>query len=515
MPDKSAIAKALRDIASLLELKGADFYKVRAYNHGAHAIEITDRDLDKLCRQHKLDEISGIGKALSAIIEDLYATGTCQLLDQLRSELPQLATEFAGIDGITIKRIQILEEQGIKTREDLLKACENSSLGKIKGLGSSFERKALHSLTAVDKGNHIILVKALNLTDRLLSYMEKYVQQIEAAGQVRRWQEVIERIDLVASSTYINKTKKHFEQFSSFAKCDWINRNTGIGHTSSGLEISLSIVAPEYFFAKLHEISCSPHHLSKLKAIAKKLAIPLYASKQIKSDEDIISAERAIYKRLHLPYIAPELRENWGEIEEAISGENFEDLIEEKDIQGMTHCHSNYSDGNTSIEKMALAAQKMGYSYITITDHSPNANYANGLTVDRLKEQWEEIARIQEKVKIKILRGTESDILATGQLDYPDSILEKFDIIIASIHARYRMNEDQMTQRIRTCMELPLFKVWGHALGRILLSRDPVPCRIEEILDVIANSTGAIEINGDPHRMDLPPFWLKEARKEK
>jgi DNA polymerase (family 10) len=164
---------------------------------------------------------------------------------------------------------------------------------------------------------------------------------------------------------------------------------------------------------------------------------------------------------------------------------------------------------------MAQAADQMGMKYMTCTDHSPTANYAGGLTLDELKKQWEEIERVQEKVKVKLLRGTESDILADGSLDYPDEILEQFDVIIASVHSRMKMDEEQMTTRIINCMKKPHFKIWGHALGRLLLRREPFKCRVEDILDVVAESKAAIEINGDPHRLDMAPEWLREARKRK
>jgi DNA polymerase (family 10) len=181
----------------------------------------------------------------------------------------------------------------------------------------------------------------------------------------------------------------------------------------------------------------------------------------------------------------------------------------------MVHCHTTYSDGKHTLEQMVRAAEAMGMKYITITDHSPTAFYAGGVKLDRLKRQWAEIDEVQEKVKIKILRGTESDIVADGRLDYPDKILEKFDVIVASIHSRYKMDAAKMTQRIVTAMRQPVFKIWGHALGRKLLTRPPFDCDVEQILDVIAASRAAIEVNGDPHRLDMEPRWIREARKRK
>jgi DNA polymerase (family 10) len=216
-----------------------------------------------------------------------------------------------------------------------------------------------------------------------------------------------------------------------------------------------------------------------------------------------------------MQYVPPELRENEGDIEAALAGKLPEDLVTLADVRGMLHCHTNYSDGKHTVAEMARGAEALGMSYLTITDHSPTAFYAGGLKIDRLQRQWEEIARVQELVKVKLLRGTESDILADGSLDYPDRILEQFDIIIASIHSRYRMDENQMTERVTRAMRQPWFKIWGHALGRIIQHRPPFNARVEEILDVIAESRVAIEVNGDPYRLDMEPRWLREARKRR
>jgi DNA polymerase (family 10) len=181
----------------------------------------------------------------------------------------------------------------------------------------------------------------------------------------------------------------------------------------------------------------------------------------------------------------------------------------------MVHCHTTYSDGKDTVEEMALAADAMGLKYLTITDHSPTAFYAGGVDLDRLKRQWEEIDEVQEKVKVKLLKGTESDILADGSLDYPDRILESFDIIVASIHSRYKMDSEKMTRRLITAMRQPVFKIWGHALGRLIQRRPPFECDMERVLDAVAESPAAIEINGDPFRLDMEPSWVREARKRK
>ena len=177
----------------------------------------------------------------------------------------------------------------------------------------------------------------------------------------------------------------------------------------------------------------------------------------------------------------------------------------------MVHCHTTWSDGRASLEEMARAADALGMEYLTVTDHSPTASYAGGLDEDRLRRQWDEIARVQEKVTVRLLRGTESDILEDGALDFPDRVLEQLDVVVASVHSRMKMDEDAMTRRLVRCMSLPVFKIWGHALGRLLLDRPPFACRVEEVLDALAASRGAVEVNGDPRRLELEPRWLRAA----
>jgi DNA polymerase (family 10) len=223
------------------------------------------------------------------------------------------------------------------------------------------------------------------------------------------------------------------------------------------------------------------------------------------------ATEAELYQALGLSWIPPELRQGSAELDEAERGD-FSDLVTANDVRGMVHCHTNYSDGKHSVLEMARAAAALGMDYITITDHSPSAHYARGVTLDRLRQQWDEIAVAQEQVPIRILRGTESDILSDGQLDYPDAVLEQFDVLIASVHARYRASPAEMSQRLVRALSLPLFKIWGHPLGRILNHRAAIECDMPVVLDALARFGGALEINADPHRLDLPPAWIPAAR---
>ena len=258
----------------------------------------------------------------------------------------------------------------------------------------------------------------------------------------------------------------------------------------------------------------SPAHLEGLAARATAQGYALGEAGLARAGKAVRArSEGEIYAKLGLAHVPPEMREGEGEIEWAAKGGQPESLVTLDDIEGMVHCHTTFSDGKNSVEEMARGADKMGMKYMTITDHSPSAHYAGGLTIDRLKRQWAEIADVQEKVKVRLLRGTESDINQDGSLDYPDAILGRMDVVIASVHNRHKMDADAMTRRVIKAMRHPLFKIWGHALGRLLNRREPFACHMEKILDAIAEARAAVEINGDPHRLDMQPAWVREARR--
>jgi DNA polymerase (family 10) len=334
--------------------------------------------------------------------------------------------------------------------------------------------------------------------------------EADLAGALRRRKETIRRIRIVAASNHSRAVLDRFLRFPALAHTDELDEGRCLARLAEGLQAELTVVAPEDYVAALHARTGSGRHIAKLQDLARSQALTLYPEAP-GSRAQRSCGEEDIYRRLGIQYIPPEMREDEGEIEIARAG-RLTQPVELADIRGMTHCHTVYSDGRNSIEEMALAAEAMGMTYLTITDHSPSAHYAGGVGIDRLRAQWDEIARVQERVKIKLLKGTESDICEDGSLDYPDPILEKFDIIIASIHVRHKMDSEQMTQRLLRALKLPLFKIWGHPLGRLIGSRQPLACRMEEILDAIAESKCAVEVNGDPRRLDLEPQWIRAAR---
>jgi DNA polymerase (family 10) len=508
--DRFGVAAALQEIAQLMDLKGGKYrFKAKAYNAGARAIQAV-ADLDRLVREDTLTNLPRIGDALASQIKQLYLTGQSSVLNGLRQEFPKGVIELSSVPGLSVEKIKQLDEAGISSIAQLKAAAETGRLESLKGFGPKTAQRLLTQLaTPIQKPKRRLhLHQAWNTADQVVEYLRVIdgVVDVSVAGSLRRWEETIGVIDVVVSAKDPAAVMEKFLEFQLILSSYIEDENTCVAQFADGAQVWLTVVPPKEFAITLFVKTGSQAHIEKVQK---------YAEKKRISFARLPKTETELYKRLGMVYIPPELREDQGEIEAALAKKLPEDLVTEADIKGVVHCHTTYSDGIHTLEAMVRGAEEMGMKYITITDHSPTAIYANGLKVDRLMRQWDEIDEVQEKVSIKILRGTESDIIASGELDYPDAVLEKFDVIVASIHARYKMDSAKMTQRITTAMRQPVFKIWGHGLGRLLQRRPPFECDVEHILDVIAESKAAIEVNGDPYRLDLEPRWLREARKRK
>jgi DNA polymerase (family 10) len=509
--DRFGVAAALQEIAQMMELKGGQFrFKAKAYNAGARVIQGV-ADLDRLVREDRLTTLPRIGDALASQIKQLYLTGESSVLNGLRKEFPKGVVELSAVPGLSVDKIrQLQDELGITSIAELKAAAEAGQLRTLKGFGPKTEQRLLAQVsTPVQKPKRRLhLHHAWSTADQVIDYLKAIdgVVDVSVAGSLRRWEETVGVIDVVASAGDPAALIEKFLQFPLILSSHIEDESTCVAQFADGAQVWLTAVPPEEFGITLFVKTGAQAHIEKVMAHAQRKKI---------SFARLPRTEEQIYKRLGMSYIPPELREDAGEIEAALAKKIPEDLLTEADIKGQVHCHTTYSDGIHTLEAMVRGAEEMGMKYITITDHSPTAIYANGLKLDRLKQQWDEIDEVQEKVSIKILRGTESDIIASGRLDYPDAVLEKLDVIVASIHARYKMDAAKMTERITTAMRQPVFKIWGHALGRLLQRRPPFECDVEHILDVIAESNAAIEINGDPYRLDLEPRWVREARKRK
>lgn len=505
MQERFAIADQLREIGRLLEAEGENRFKARAYERAARALETLDGDFDLLVLNRRLTDIPGIGSALASVIDELYRTGRSGMLEQLRAALPPGVVELRLVPGLTLKKIVALHEAlGIASVADLKSAAEKGSIRTVKGFGAKAEAKILEGIAKLESGGERLLLDgATEEAERLLRHVRgaAAVTQAEVAGALRRRKESVARIEIVAAGAEPERIVDHFLSYPALVHSE--RQNGGCrARLAPGALVELHAVPKADYAAALLRRTGSRRHYTRLEELARAKRVDLRARAK---------TENEIYRRLGMQFVPPELREDEGEIEAARAGK-LSRLVEFDDIQGLTHCHTVYSDGKNTVEEMALAADALGMKYLTITDHSPSAFYAGGVELDRLKRQWEEIDRAQEKVKLKLLKGTESDILADGSLDYPDEVLAKFDIVIASIHQRNKMDAAHMTRRIVKAMQSPFFKIWGHPLGRLIASRPPLECDMEKVLDAIAGANAAIEVNGDPRRLDLEPRWIRAAR---
>lgn len=534
--DKFAIAAALQEIAALLELKGGkDRFKARAYQNGARVVAGLTEDVGDVVLENRLTTLPGIGGGLASQIEQLYLTGESSVLSELKQEFPPGIVELLGVPGLSILKIKTLHEAlGIASVAELKAAAAAGKLRSLKGFGAKTEQKLLQAIADQRRRpkdeERMLLHRAFQAAEELVTYLQasRDGAQVNFAGSLRRWKETVGTIRLVANTKQPAALIEHFLRFPLIVGVTEQMEEACTVKLAGGARVSLVAARSAEFALALLSETGSKAHVNKLHRIAsgeievgppskgqarKRSKTPPRASARTRSTK--LQTEEDIYDQLGMQYIPPELREDQGEIEAALAGKLPQDLVTLEDIRGMVHCHTTYSDGKHSVEEMVRAAEAMGMKYVTITDHSPTAFYAGGVTLDRLQRQWDEIDEVQEKVKIRILRGTESDIVADGRLDYPDRILEQFDVIVASIHSRYKMDSAKMTKRILTAMRQPVFKIWGHALGRKLLSRPPFECDVEQILDAIVESRAAIEVNGDPNRLDMEPRWIREARKRK
>ena len=516
MADKFEVARALREIALLLEADGANPFKIRAYERGARAVEVLREDVTVLAREGRLTEVPGIGAALASTITEIATTGRSAQLDKLKERLPSGVLELSPV--LSLPRIKAVHEAlGITTLDALAAAAEEGRLRTVPGFGEKTEAKVLEAIRGLaERTDETLLYEAAREADGVLEHLRAsaVVEQAEVGGDLRRRRETVTRIDVVMASKKPADALDHAVGFGLATNLLARDAASATVRIAAGITVGIEVVPPARFAAAWHRSTGTEAHRAKLAVVAEARGFALDDSGLTKGGRRVpLAAEADLYRHLGLPYIPPEMREDAGEVEAAVRGTLPDDLVTPEDIRGLVHCHTTYSDGKHSVLEMARAAEKLGMQYITITDHSPTAHYAGGLPLDRLKKQWEDIDRAQEQVSVRLLRGTESDINADGSLDYPDAVLEKLDVIIASIHNRHKMDAAAMTKRITTAMRKKQFKVWGHALGRYVLTRPPFACDVEEVLDVIAESRAAVEINGDPHRLDMEPRWIREARK--
>ncbi len=520
MLDKLGVARALRELGALLQVQGENPFKVRAYEAAARSLEESREELEALVREGRLRSLPGVGEALEKKIGELHATGHTPLLDRLRSELPPGVLELMRVPELGPRKIARLRaELGVDGLDALEAACVAGRVREVPGFGEKTERKILEGLRRLrERPRRMLLPQAMALGERLLEHLRAGpgCRRADLAGSLRRRRETVGDLDLVAEADDPGALLDHFLRWPAVAEVLGRGGSALTARLASGEQVDLRAAPAGEYATLLHHLTGSQAHHRKLRGLARERGFALSERGLERLDGGgrlPVGSEEELYAALGLAFVPPELREDAGEVEAARDRTLPRELVRLEDVRGLVHCHTRFSDGRATVEEMARAADALGMEYLTITDHSPSAHYAGGVGLDRLRAQWDEIARVQELVRVRLLRGTESDILEDGALDYPDRILERLDVVVASVHSRFLQDEDQMTRRLVRAMRLPFFKIWGHALGRLLLEREPFACRVEEVLDAAAESgKAAVEVNGDPRRLEMQPAHLRLAR---
>jgi len=515
--DRLAVAAALREIGLLLELEPGNQYRARAFIKGGEALERLTGDLAAIARAGKLTSIPGVGASLARTIDELLSTGTSATLERLRAQVPAGAVALHPV--LSLRRIRAVHAAlGITTLAALREAAEAGRLRAVPGFGARTEQRLLRRLAALDaRSGAALLSEADEQAEAVLAHLAGHpaVQRVEIAGALRRRTELVPRLDVVVAADDAGAVRAHAATlpaaeapegaaYDGAVEPDVAAGGSGLVRRIGALDVDVQVVPPARFAAAWVRATGSAAHVAKLDARA--------AARGLRLDALAAAGEADVYAALGLPVIAPELREDAGELEAADAGTLPDRLVTAADLQGAVHCHTEWSDGRATIAEMARAADALGLRYLTITDHSQSAGYAGGLDVARLRQQWDEIARVQETVRVRLVRGTESDILRDGALDFPDAVLAQLDVVIASVHNRHGLDGAEMTRRLIRALRHPVFKIWGHALGRYVRSRPPFDCDVLRVLDAAAESRVAIEVNGDPHRLDLAPEWIRAAR---
>ncbi|MEA2361783.1 MAG: polymerase [Thermoleophilaceae bacterium] len=512
------IAEAFEELASLYELDGAVVYRVVAYRNAAKAIREAGVSVEEMARQGRVEELSGVGKTIAEKIDLLLETGSIPASEKLKARIPSGLIAVTRIPGLGPKRARLLYENlGVASLDELREAAEQGRLKDVPGFGQKAEENVLAALAGGADGSvktRMLLSKALAIGEELVAALRDHPSalRVELAGSARRWADAVKDLDIVAASS---DPAAFVEAFSSSPAIDVVHSSGEGGAralTHSGLPVDLRIVPEDAFGNLLQHFTGSGKHNEALRTAAVKrgLHVSEYGIADDQSGDSIAYAtEEEVYERLGMRWIAPELRENRGELEAAREG-RLPQLIELDDIRGDLHMHTTASDGHASIEEMAEAARERGYQYVAITDHSASHGFGDDVQPDELLRQVERIRGL-ELEGITVLAGTESNVLLDGSLDYDDSVLEQLDWVVASLHTSFRTPEKEQTERMMHAMEHPLVDAIGHPTGRLIERRAPYAIDIDRVIAKAVETGTFLEINANPDRRDLNDVYAKAA----
>ncbi len=513
------ISKLFHEIADLLEIKDENVFKIRAYRRAAMNLESLTEQIEAVAARGGLTEIAGIGKDLAAKIQEALETGRIEYLEELRKQIPRGVVELLAVPGIGPKTAKLLFD---RLHVDSVEKLEALALeGKLLGLPGIKEKTVdniLKGIQVVKKGRErMLLGQALPLAREIVQILEKLpqVKKISMAGSLRRMRETVKDFDLLATSTKPAKVMEAFTSLPQVAEVLLQGDTKATVRHREGIQVDLRVVEPECFGAALQYFTGSKAHNIRVRDLAsrKGLKVSEYGVFKEATGKRIAGAtEEEVYKAVGLPFIPPELREDAGEIEAALEG-RLPELLELHDIRGDLHAHTNWSDGHHDLEALVEAAHRKGYEYIIVSDHSRSATVAGGLSEEKLLEQIGKIRALNKKYKtLRILAGSECDILADGTLDYPDRVLARLDIVLCAVHSRFKQGREGMTARIVKALSNPYVHILAHPTGRLIGERDPYDVDLEAVFAAAEQHDKAIEINAQPSRLDLNDHHARRAK---
>ncbi len=502
--------------ADILEFMGDNPYHIRAYRNAARLIRDLSEDIELLAKEGKLSQLPGIGQRLQAKILEFLRTGKISEFEKLKSQVPDTIFTLLEIPGVGPKTVKLLYEKlGVRSLEDLKRAIEKGELLKLPGFGPKKVEKIRKGIELFEKsGGRILLGVAVFIADRIVNQLKEHsaVDRISVCGSTRRMKETVGDIDILASGKNNLEIIEAFVNLPNVKEVLWKGPKKATVIVEEGEQVDLRVSEPDSYGAALQYFTGSKAHNIHLRTICLKLGYKLNEYGLFKGDEKIAGkTEEEIYSALGMDTPAPEIREDTGEIEAALE-HRLPKLIGYKDVKGDLHLHSNWSDGASTIEDYVKRAIELGYKYIAITDHSKSLRVANGLTEEDLLRRNYEIDKLNQKYgrKIRILKGTEVDILPDGSLDYPDEILSQLDFVVASIHSRF--NQDN-TERLIKAMNNPYVNAIGHPTGRVIGQREGYKLDIEKVMKAALETGTALEINSYYNRLDLKDSHCRMAVK--
>lgn len=503
------VAQVFFTIADLLEIKGEVIYKVMAYRQAAQSILDLGQDIEAVWRAGQLHTIPGVGKAIARKIDELLRTGKLGYYEQLKAEIPPTLVEVLRVPDVGPKKTALFwKALGITTLAQLEEAARAGRLRTLPGIGEKTEAKILKNIESLQgRTRRIPLGAAWQIAQAFLEALARVpgVVHVAAGGSLRRMRDTIGDIDLLVATNNPEAVMDAFVSHPQVASVVMRGPTRASVLVHRGQQVDIRVLPPARWGTLLQYFTGSIAHNIHLRSLAQDSGLSLseYAITRPDGSETLCATEEEVYRTLGLPWIPPELREDRGEIEAALAGE-LPQLVQAKDIRGDLQMHTTWSDGSASVAEMAAAAAAKGLEYILISDHSPSLGVARGLSTERLHQQWEEIAAVNAAGgPVRVLRGAEVEIHNDGSLDYPDDVLASLDIVVAALHTGLRQSRQQVTRRLLAAIANPHVDIIAHPSGRLIGEREPADLDMEAIFQAAAQAGTILEINADPHRLDL------------